>query len=139
MILNPYLIFDGDCREAFEFYAELLHAKVAMMTRYGDVPEGSGDPNPQNRERIMHARLEMGSFMLMGSDACPPQSTYEGITGCSVSLTMESTAEAERIFAELAHGADVRMPLQKTFWAERFAMLVDRFGVPWIINCTQGH
>lgn len=101
-----------------------------MMTRYGDAPEDSGVPTPQNRDRIMHARLEMGSFMLMGSDACPPQSAYEGITGCSVSLTMESTAEAERIFAGLAGGADVRMPLKKTFWAERFAMLVDRFGVP---------
>jgi PhnB protein len=87
------------------------------------------------RDKIMHARLIVGDKVLMGSDA-PPEH-YEGTKGFSVSLGVDSMAEAERMFRALAENGTVRMPLQKTFWAEGFGMLVDRFGIPWMVNCEQ--
>lgn len=137
MQLNPYVIFDGQCEAAFKFYAQLLGGEIARLARYGEAPAGSGTPTPESRDKIMHARLQVGELVLMGSDACPPQYSYEGVKGCSVSLAVDSLAEAERIFKALAERGAVQMPLQKTFWAASFGMLVDRFGIPWMINCEK--
>ncbi|MGA9423401.1 MAG: VOC family protein [Rhodanobacteraceae bacterium] len=133
MKLIPYLFFDGECRVAFEFYAECLRGKIEMVSKAGDAPGGESMPAAA-RERIMHVRLAVGGQTLMGSDWMADR-PFERPQGFSVSLDVESVAEAERIFAAFAEDGTVRMPLEKTFFAERFGMLVDRFGISWMINC----
>lgn len=132
MRMNPYLFFDGQCEEAFLFYAKLTGGKIAMLMRTGEGPAAAEMP-PEMHRRIMHVRLEFDGQVLMGSDA--PSDRFSRPQGFAVSLHVGSVAEAERLFGALAEGAQVHMPLEKTFWAERFAMLVDRFGTPWMINC----
>ncbi len=134
MQLNPYLFFDGRCEAAFNFYAGVLGGDIVAMMRH------EGSPMEQNvsaewRQKIMHARLVAGAQVLMGSDVPPDQ--YQPAQGFSVTLGVDDPAEAERIFAALAQDGTVQMPLQQTFWALRFGMLVDRFGIPWMINCEQ--
>jgi PhnB protein len=132
MQLHPYLTFNGQCEAAFKFYERVLGGKIeAMMTHEGS-PMADQVP-PEWRKKILHARLHAGDGVLMGSDAPPDR--YEQSQGFSVSLQIASTAEAERIFHALAENGKVQMPLQQTFWAARFGMLVDRFGTPWMINC----
>jgi PhnB protein len=134
MKINPYLNFDGQCEEAFTFYAECLGGQVDCMFRFGETPAGEHVP-PDHRNKIMHARIAVGDQVLMGSDSTPDH-PYEGVNGYSVSLNVDKPAEAERIFKAFSAGAKtVIMPLEQTFWAERFGMLVDRFGVPWMVNC----
>ena len=134
MQLNPYLLFDGQCEAAFKFYERCLGGKVEMMLTHGDSP-AADQVSPDWHGKIMHARLVVGDRVLMGSDA-PPEH-YEAAKGFSVSLGIDTPAEAERIFHALAEKGTVRMPLQQTFWAARFGMLVDRFGIPWMVNCEQ--
>jgi PhnB protein len=133
MKINAYLMFDGQCEAAFNFYAECLGGSVEMM-RYADSPEDMGVP-AEFQQRIMHACLTVGDQVLMASDTLP-QSPYEGIKGCSISLQVDNVPEAERLYAALSAQGSVQMELQQTFWATRFAMLTDRFGVSWMINCT---
>jgi PhnB protein len=134
MELNPYLTFNGRCGEAFRFYERCLGGKIEMMMTHGESPIADQVP-PESRERIMHARLVVGGRILMGSDA--PPNMYEEPKGFSVSLSVDGAAEAERVFSALAENGAVRMPLQQTFWAVRFGTLVDRFGIPWMVNCEQ--
>lgn len=133
MKIHAYLIFDGQCAEAFKFYAEQLGGQLQVLP-FADHPE-CGEMPPEQRERTLHACLSRYGELLMGSDTMPGQ-PYEGIKGCHVSLQVDSIKEAERLFAGLSAGGQVQMPLQRTFWAEGFAMLSDRFGVPWMINCS---
>ena len=133
MQLNAYLTFDGQCEAAFKFYERCLGGKIDAMMPFGDTPAGEHVP-PGYRDRIMHARLVVGDQVLMGSDSLPAH-PYEGVKGCSVSINVTGADEAERLFAELSEGGTVQMPLQETFWAVRFGMFVDRFGVPWMVNC----
>jgi PhnB protein len=135
MALNPYVFFNGQCEEAFAFYAKAFGGKVLSTFKYegspmgGDVPAGWGS-------KVMHSSVDLGNGMiLMGSDALPGR--YETPTGFSVSVGVKEVAESERIFAELAQGATVELPIQQTFWSARFGMLVDRFGIPWMVNCDQ--
>ena len=132
MQLNPYLMFNGECRTAFEFYAKLLGGKIEAMMTHEGTPAAEHVP-PEWRGKIMHARLAIGDKVLMGSDS--PDRSETGMKGFSVTLGIDKPAEAERIFHALAENGTVRMPIQKTFWAERFGMLTDRFGTPWMINC----
>jgi PhnB protein len=132
--MNPYLLFDGRCEAAFKFYAKVLGGKIEAMMPHEGTPAAEHVPS-EWRSKIIHARMVVGDKVLMGSDAPPDR--HEAMKGISVMLGVEKPAEAERIFNALAEGADVRMPLQKTFWAERFGMLVDQFGTPWMINCDQ--
>jgi PhnB protein len=134
MDIHTYLTFRGDCRAAFELYAETLGGTIEMMMTHGDSPVAAQVPK-EWQASIMHARLRVGSSVLMGSDA-PPEH-QETPQGFSVSLGVATPAEAERIFTKLAEGGTVRMPLQETFWAMRFGMFVDRFGVPWMVNCER--
>jgi PhnB protein len=132
MQVNPYLFFNGQCEEAFKFYERTLGGKIeAIMTRAG-TPVEQHVP-PEWRNKVLHARLKVGDFALMGSDAPPDR--YAKPQGFSVSLQVEKPADAERIFQALAERGTVQMPLEKTFWAARFGMLVDRFGTPWMVNC----
>jgi PhnB protein len=132
MQLNPYLLFNGQCEAAFKFYERCLGAKLEMMLRHGESPMAEQVP-PEWRDRIMHARLVVGDKVMMGSDAPPDH--YEQPRGFSVSIGIDDPGEAERIFQAMAEKGTVRMPLQKTFWALRFGMLVDQFGIPWMVNC----
>jgi PhnB protein len=120
MQITPYLSFNGTCEQAFEVYEKVLGGKIRMMMRYSDAPAAM--PIPQEaRDRIMHVSLEATGAVLMGGDA-PPQ-MYSPMQGFSVSLSIDTPAEAERIFNALAEGANIRMPaMQETFWAQRFGM-----------------
>jgi PhnB protein len=130
--LNPYLVFNGECEAAFKFYAECLGGEIeAMMPHRGTPVEQH--VAAEARDKILHARLKVGDEVLMGSDALSGR--YEEPKGFSVSLQLENPADAERIFRALAEKGTIRMPLEKTFWAQRFGMLVDRFGMRWMVNC----
>jgi len=134
MQLNPYLVFNGNCEAAFRFYEKVLGGKIEAMLPHEGTPAAEHVP-PEWRNKIMHARLSVGDKVLMGSDAPPDH--YEAMKGFSVTLGIDRPADAERIFHALAEKGTVRLPIQKTFWAARFGMLVDQFGTPWMINCEQ--
>ncbi|MBV8883480.1 MAG: VOC family protein [Chroococcidiopsidaceae cyanobacterium CP_BM_RX_35] len=137
MQLNPYLFFNGQCEAAFKFYEQCLGGKITTMMTYGESPESSmtNQVPLEWRDKILHTSLKFGNQELMGSDS-PPE-YYEEPKGFSVSISLNDLVEAERIFHILAENGTVRMPLQKTFWAGRFGMLVDQFGISWMINCSQ--
>jgi PhnB protein len=130
--LNAYLGFDGNCAEAMRFYERVLSAKLGGMLRYGDSPM-CDNVSPGSADRIMHASLWIDGAVLMAGDA-PVGTPYEGMKGFSLTLTYPTVAEATSVFNALAEGGRVTMPLQKSFWAESFGMLTDRFGTPWIVN-----
>jgi PhnB protein len=134
MQLNAYLLFHGNCEEAFKYYEKSLGGKIEAMLPHAGTP-AEQHVAPEWRDKIMHARLVVGNAVLMGSDA--PLSDFEHPQGFSVALQNNDPAEAERFFNALAEGGKVKMALQQTFWAVRFGMLVDRFGIPWMINCVQ--
>ena len=134
MKINPYLMFNGRCQEAFKFYEQALGAKVPLMMTYRGSP-AEKETAPEWQDKILHARLEIGDQVIMASDA--PPGRYEEPKGISVSLNVEKAAEAERIFKALSEKADIGMPIEETFWAERFGMLTDQFGIPWMINCEK--
>jgi PhnB protein len=134
MQLNPYLLFEGNCEAAFKFYARALGGKIVAISTYEGTPMAKQVP-PEWRSKIIHARLVVGDEVLMGSDAPPDR--YEAMKGFSVSLGIDDPKEAERIFHALAENGTVRMPIQETFWALRFGMLVDQFTTPWMINCEK--
>ena len=134
MKITPYLTFNGRCEEAFKFYEKCLGGKILMMMTYGDSPEGAKTPT-ELRNRILHVTLTLGDQILQGSDA-PPQ-YYSKPQGFSVSIGLKDPVEAERIFKAMAENGKVQMPFQETFWAQRFGMLIDRFDIPWMINCEK--
>jgi PhnB protein len=135
MQLNPYLLFNGQCEEAFQFYEKCLGGKIEAIHKFGGSPMAQGMP-AEWQGKVMHAALNLGGGMiLMGSD--PPPDQYQAPQGFSVSLSVKDPEETERIFNELALDGKVTMPIQKTFWSLRFGMLVDRFGIPWMLNCEQ--
>ena len=132
MQMNPYLSFDGRCEAAFAFYARCLGGQLGAIFRYGGSPMAD-QVSADWQDKVMHGSLTVGGQMLMGGDVTPDR--YEEPRGFSLSLQITSTAEAERVFHELGRDGKVVMPLEKTFWAERFGMVVDRFGIPWLVNC----
>lgn len=135
MKINPYLIFNGDCKAAFTFYAQCLQGKIEVMMTFGETP--ARDHVPANcHDLIIHTRLLVGDQAIMGSDTTPDR-PYSGISGCSVSLNVDSVAEAERVFKALSAQGTIQMPLEATFWAARFGMLVDRYGASWMVNCEK--
>ena len=134
MKITPYLTFNGRCEEAFKFYEKSLGGKIQMMMTYGESPDGAKTP-PDLRNRILHVTLTVGDQVLQGSDA-PPQYASKP-QGFSVSIGLKDPVEAERIFKALAENGTVKMPFQETFWAQRFGMLIDRFDIPWMINCEK--
>jgi PhnB protein len=132
--VNPYLMFDGRCREAFEFYEKLLGGKITGIFPHAGTPAENSVP-PEWREKIMHVSLKVGNTTLMGSDA-PPQHQQKP-QGFSVNISADTPEEAERIFGPLSEGGVTIMPIAETFWARRFGMCIDRFGIPWMINCEK--
>lgn len=135
MELHPYLQFGGRCAEAFAFYARHLHLQDVTLMPFRGSP-GEAQAPEEWRDKIMHASARIGSGMLMGSDGMPGQ-PHEGIKGCSLALSTANDAEAERLFDALAQNGTVTMPLQATFWASKFGMLTDQFGVGWMVWCER--
>lgn len=121
-------------RTAFKFYEQCLRGKITAMMPHAGTPAEEHTPK-EWRNKIIHARMNVGDGVLMGSDAPPDH--YQAPQGFSVSLQIKEPAEADRIFTALSENGTVRMPIQKTFWAIRFGMLVDKFGIPWMVNCDQ--
>lgn len=132
MQMIPYLSFKGECEAAFKFYEQCLGAQMAPVFRYAGSPMENEVPDDW-KDKIMHGSITLGEQVLMGADVTP--ASYEEPKGFSLSLQIKSTAEAERVFRGLSEGGRVLLPLEKTFWAVLFGMVVDRFGVPWLINC----
>ncbi len=130
--IDPYLIFNGNCAEAMRFYERALGAKLEVMMKTSDAPKEAQVP-PGAPDSVLHARLALDGRILMASDDMAGH-VYEGMKGFSLSLSCPDVAEGERKFKALAEGGKVTMPFQKTFFSEGFAMLVDRFGTPWMIN-----
>ena len=137
MRLNAYLMFNGNCREAFAFYEQALDAKVATISTYGDMGGGAVDFPEAELGRILHVRLEHPNWVLMGSDSHPAMG-YAGIEGVSLALQCDSVAEVDKLFAALSVDGTVTMPPDRTFWSERFCMFKDRYGVDWMVNFEGG-
>ena len=136
MQVQPYLFFEGRCEEALEFYRQALDAQVEMLMRFRDSPEAPppGAVAPGSEDKVMHASFRVGDSTLMASDGgCSGRSGFQGIT---LSLNLADVAEAERRFPALAEGGEVQMPLGATFWSPAFGMVVDRFGVSWMVNVS---
>jgi PhnB protein len=143
--INPYLMFSGNCEEAFRYYEKHLGGQIVAMMKYSEAPpppEGQALPHEAGcapdmtgaDNLIMHACMMVGGVSLMASD-CPPHMPQEKMQGISVTLNLTSETEARRIFDALSQGGTVTSPLTQTFWAKAFGMVTDRFGTPWMINC----
>ena len=133
MQIQAYLFFNGRCEEAVEFYKKTLGAEVQMLMRYKDSPDPPppGMVPPGSENKVMHTSLRIGDTTVMASDGqCQGQPSFQGF---SLSLTVPNETEADRLFAALADGGQVQMPLTKTFFSPRFGMVADRFGVSWMI------
>ena len=132
MQINPYLNFNGQCEAAFKVYERILNGKITFMMTWGESPVADQFP-AESRQSIMHATLEVGGQILMGADAPPDR--YKQPRGMNVSIQLKDPAEGKRTFEALSEGGAVQMPFEKTFWSPGFGMCVDRFGIPWMVNC----
>ena len=132
MQVQPYLFFNGRCEEAIEFYRRALGAELQMLMRFKESP----DPPPPGmlpsgfENKVMHCEFRVGQTSIMASDGCDANSKFEGF---SLAISVETVADAERVFKALSDGGEVSMPLGKTFWSPSFGMLKDRFGVSWMV------
>jgi PhnB protein len=131
MHANSYLNFDGQCEDAFKFYVQICGGAIETMLTHEGAPSEAQTP-PEWRKKILHARIKIGDTIIMGSDA-PPGHYQKPGGGLLISLAVDNAADAERIFKAFAQGGEIRMPIGKTFFAERFGMVTDRFGVPWMV------
>lgn len=133
--LNTYLVFDGDCADAFAFYERHLGATITAMLAFREAPPDERIP-PELHDKIMHAELAFDGHLLMGSDGgCISGQRDKSIRGAHVVLGVDTPAEAERVYAVLSEDGAVEMGMHETFFAHRFGMAVDRFGVPWMVIC----
>ena len=130
MQLTTYLNFGGTCEEAFQFYGQHLGGKVTFLTRQGETPGGS-KAKPEWRDKVLHAQMTLGGTTLLGADVDPER--YQPMRSAYLTLTLQSSAEAERVYGVLSDGGEVFMPIAESFFAHRFAMLRDRFGINWML------
>src|SRR5262245_43019939 len=128
------LVFNGDCDAAFTLYQQCLGGTVTFRMTWGDSPMANQAP-PDWHGKILHATLNVGDATFSGGDVLP--GAYERPKGFQIQLNLDDVSAAERIFEQLADGGSVSVPLQETFWAKRFGSVVDRFGIPWGINCGE--
>ncbi|QNH16348.1 hypothetical protein HEP74_01473 [Xanthomonas sp. SS] len=138
MKLIPFLSFDGSTHEAMAFYAQALGGSVVSEMTYRDMPpsdsmDGCGEMPPDTLDQVAHSQLEAGGAVLMAADSHAAQ----GAGTTTINVEVDSVEEAERVFAALSAGGQVGMPLAETFWAQRWGMLVDRYGKPWMVNCMK--
>ena len=130
MQLDTYLNYGGNCRQAFEFYAEHLGGRIEMLMTHGEMPGPSQVP-PERRNDVLHARMAIGGATLLGADVPPER--FQPMRSAYLSLSLDSSEEADRIYALLAEGGEIFMKMEETFFAHRFAMLRDRFGTSWML------
>jgi len=130
MKLYTYLNFGGNCQQAFRFYEEHLGGKITMMMTHGQHPDPANVP-PDWKDTILHARMTIGETELMASDVPPDR--FQPMRSAYLSLLLDSSDEAERIYGLLSTGGEIFMPMQETFFAFRFAMLRDKFGTSWML------
>lgn len=132
-LVQPYLFFGGRCEEALAFYETAIGAQIEMLMHFNESPEppAPGMVPPGFENKVMHASFRVGETVLMASDGDGPNAKFEGF---SLSLAVPSEADAHRVFAALADGGEVQMPLSKTFWSPCFGMVADRFGMGWMIS-----
>jgi len=129
--VQPYLFFNGRCEEALEFYGNALGAKIDMLSRFKDAPE-PGMTQPGMENKVMHASFRIGETLVMASDGrCDGQPRFEGF---SLSIIAPDEEKAASVFHALAEGGKITMPLAKSFWAPKFGMVEDRFGVGWMVS-----
>ena len=138
MRVQPYVFFEGRCEEALDFYRRTLGAEVTAIMRMDESPEPPppGTMPPGSGKKIMHASLKVGDTMVMCSDGM--NSGNPNFEGISLALSVGSTEEAERVFAALAEGGNIRLPIGPTFFSPRFGMLADRFGIGWMVMSDPG-
>jgi PhnB protein len=129
---TPYLSFNGNCEQAFKFYEQALGAKIESTFRYEGSPMAGQVPTDWG-QRVMHGAVSFENGVLMGADA--PPGHYQQPAGFSVCINAKDPGDAERKFEALSKAAKIVMPIQQTFWARRFGMLIDQFGIPWMISC----
>ena len=132
MHLNPYLLFNGNCNEALKFYEQALGAKIEAKMTFGGTPAAEQVP-PEWADKVLHGSIVIGDTTLFVSDA--PPGHYEEPKGLSISISLNDKVKGEKIFNALAEDGKMTMPFQQTFWASGFGMCVDRFGIPWMVNC----
>jgi len=132
-IIEPYLFFNGRCEEAVKFYQQALGAELQFMMRYKESPEPlpPGMTPPNWGDKVMHASLKIGLTIVMVSDGCSERAKFDGF---SLSISVNTEAEARNIYAALSAGGQAKMPLAKTFWSPCFGMLEDKFGVGWMVS-----
>lgn len=136
MRLNSYLHFSGQCEEAFQFYEKCLGGKIEGLFRYEGAPGGQAPQVPAGwSNKVMHASMKIGDQILMGMDASPEH--FQKPQGFQVNIGVKDVAEGKRIFQALSEKGNVMMPFAPTFWSPGFAMFVDRFGTPWMVNVEQ--
>lgn len=131
-LVQPYLFFGGRCEEALDFYRTALGAQVEMVMRFNESPEPvpPGMLQPGFENKVMHSAFRIGATTVMASDGCDDKSSFSGF---SLALSVPTEADADRVFAALADGGKITMPLVKTFWSPRYGMLTDRFGINWMV------
>jgi PhnB protein len=130
MFIQPYLFFDGRCDEAIEFYKKAVGAKVEMLMRFKEAPDQSM-VSPGSADKVMHAALKIGETTILASDG--RNTGKPNFQGFSLTISAKDEAEADKMFGALSAGGEVRMPMDKTFFAKRFGMLADKFGVQWML------
>jgi len=128
--LNTYLNYGGNCEQAFRFYEEHLGGKITMLMRHGEGPNARETP-PELKNAVLHARLELGGTYILGADV--PPTRFQPMRSAYLTLSVETSEEAERIYALLTDGGEIFMKMEKTFFASRFAMFRDRFGTSWML------
>jgi PhnB protein len=130
MQLHTYLNYGGNCEQAFKFYEQHLGGQMTMLMRHGDAPD-QGPAPPDWKDKVLHARMTLGGTELLGADV--PKDRFQPMRSAYLTLTLDSNEEAERVYALLAEGGEIFMPMSEMFFAHRFAMLRDRFGTSWML------
>ncbi len=133
MSLNPYLTFDGNCREAFDFYRSVFGTEFRVLSTFAEAPDDMEVPDA-DKDKVMHVSLPIGSSVLMGSDSPAGPPVVVG-SNFSISLATEDREESDKLIGKLSDGGAVTMPMQETFWGSYFGICTDRFGINWMVSC----
>ncbi len=138
-ILNPYINFSGRCREALTFYEQCLGGEITVLLTFADMPrqDGGKDVPTDAKDMVMHAELRAENIHLMATDGMPGQDAAHG-NNITLNITFNELQEQDKVFNGLSHGGTVIQPLQDAFWGSRFGMLVDQFGIHWMLTCDNG-
>ena len=133
--VKPYISFAGNCEEAMNYYKDCLGGQILGIERYGNSPMGgAGDP-----QKVMHCVLKVGDTVIMAADSKAPDNATTIGNNVSLAVGIDSVEDAERMFDAMCQGGKATMPLQETYWAARFGMLTDKYGINWMFNCEKPH